>query len=424
VTGNVALFCVVNAMPRITILLVMLLAAGCGTKNYSVANPVLGPAPPRIRDAQARQSQLARATENSTKTDDEGGLKTVSAEEVKTVNSAQELPLEMTDVIARVNGKPIFAGDILDQYSSKLNQFRRQMEAGVEKGVISQDKMLAKLRETQEMLVKRDLDHHVEQILMADAVRSKLKKYQLDDINHQMADYFEKEYVANLRKKFEVDTTVALEGVLQSQGMSLETMRKLFMDQQLASQYVRTKMGEDPKPSRAELVELYNSQLEKYTRPTQVKWQQLQINVSGTGKAAAAEKMEQAQAALKTGTSFDDVVKKYSDGPLKENGGHWDWTQPESVANEEIRGVLKKLKSGETSSVLTTGSSLQIVKVTARRESGHQPLEEVQEDLRQQIIGEFRERRAEIVVKEIREKAIIETIFDQDPLSEDKPKIQ
>lgn len=408
-------------MARKTLLIAILLASGCGTKNYNVASPVLGPPPPRIQDAAARQIQAEHVAQLDVKSAEGStpGLNSVAAEEITKVGFEQKAPFEMTDIVARVNGKPVFVGDLLDQYSAKLNEFRDHMQAAVDKGALTQDKMNAKLRETQEMLIKRDLDHHVEQILMANAVRAKLKKDQLESINNQLADYFEKDYVASLKTKFEAETTLELEGVLQSQGMSLEALRKNFMDQQMASQYVRTKMGEDPKPSRAELLKLYNSQLDKYARPMQVKWQQLQINVTKSGKPTAAEKMDEAQAALKSGTSFDDVVKKYSDGPLKENGGHWDWTQPDSVANPDIRKALQTLKRGETSAVLTTGSSLQIVKVTDRRESGHQPLEEVQEDLRQQIIGEFRERRAAEVVADIRKNAIIETVFDEDSSAEE-----
>jgi len=404
-------------MARKPFYIVILLAAGCGTKNYNVASPVLGPPPPRIHDAEARQNQLDSVAQNTELPTDapEKDQKSVPAQEFKTVSFERKLPLEMTDVVARVNGKPIFAGDLLDQYSVNLQKFRTQLELGAQKGKISQEDVNVRMRETQELLIKRDLDHHVEQILMANAVRAKLKKEQLEDITRQLSDYFEKDYVGGLKKKFEVETTVELEGLLQSQGMSLETMRLVFFDQQMASQYIRTKMGEDPKPSRAELLQLYNSQLKKYERPLQVKWQQLQINQSPSGQAAAAEKMKQAQAALESGTSFDDVVREFSDGPLKENGGHWDWTQPDSVANLDVRKALQTMKAGQSSPVLTTGNSLQIVKVTARRESGYQPLDEVQEDLRQQIIGEFRERRAKEVVAEIREKAIIETIFDGDP---------
>lgn len=429
-------------MSRKSIYIAILLAAGCGVKNYNVANPVLGPPPPRIKDAAARQMQAEAAqadADGSTATDssvsspaqvsqavgsETAGLKTVVAEDVLGVQHAShehKLPLEMTAVVARVNGHPVLAGDILEQYNGKLKEFEGKMKVGVANGVIDQATLDAKMRETQEMLIKRDLDHYVEQILMANAVRSKLKKDQLDEVYEQLATYFESEYVKNLKAKFEVGSTVELEGVLQSQGMSLETMRKMFIDQQLASQYVRTKMGEDPRPSRAELLKAYNAQLEKYSRPLQVKWQQLQINTNGPGGlAAATAKMEQAQADLRAGVTLDDVVKKYSDGALKENGGHWDWTQPESVANETLRKNLQKMKTGDISPVLTAGTSLQIVKVTARREAGHQPLEEVQEDLRQQIISEFRERRAVAVIADIRQKAIIETIFDDVPQTGEK----
>ncbi|WP_437227353.1 peptidylprolyl isomerase [Planctomicrobium sp. SH661] len=407
-------------MSRKSIYLAILLAVGCGTKNYNVANPVVGPAPPRIKDALARQDQKDGADAVA-----ESGLKSVSAEGVKTVNYESETPLAMTDVVAKVNGRPVLAGEILEQYNSKLKEYQAQLALGVSKGALDEATRQRKIRETQEMLIKRDMDRFVEQILMADAVRSKLKKEQLDSINEQLAGYFEKDVVANLKQKFEVETTLELEGVLQAQGMSLETMRRMFTDQQLASQYIRTKMGEDPKPSRAELLAVYNAQIEKYSRPMQVKWQQLQVNTGGPqNQSKARARIEEAQAALKDGMSFDDVVKKYSDGPLKDNGGHWDWTQPESVANPEIRKVLQKMKTGEISPVLVTNASLQIIKVTGRREAGNQPLEEVQEDLRQQIISEFREKRASEVVAEIRAKAVVETMFDDEVESPEKTQLR
>ncbi len=405
-------------MSRKSLYLAILLAAGCGTKNYNVGNPVVGPPPPRIKDALARQMQ---AEESKSLASVE---RSAEAEGIQPVSYEDKVPLELTAVVATVNGRPILASEILEQYLGKLKEYDQVLQQGVRKGGIDDSVRLAKIRETQEMLIKRDLDKYIEQVLMAEAVRSKLKKEQLDAVNEQLANYFEKDFVANLKAKFNVDSTAELEGILQSQGMSLESMRKMFADQQLAQQYVRTKMGEDPRPSRAELLAVYNKQKEKYSQPLQVKWQQLQINFkNGDSKEKAHQVMQQVQLELKAGKPFDDVVKRYSDGPLKDNGGHWDWTQPDSVANADVRKALQTLKPNEISPVITTPTSLQLVKVTARREAGHLPLEEVQEEIRQQIITEFREERARAVVEELRANAVIKTIFDGESDDKSAPKI-
>ncbi|SFI26818.1 peptidylprolyl isomerase [Planctomicrobium piriforme] len=399
---------------RRTFVLTIALAGGCANKSYNVANPVLGPPPPRIARAQLDDSedpaQVAENTEPS---------------EIQQASHNAEVALSSTDVVARINGKPLLAGDILEQYGAKLKEYDAQLSIAVSKGQLSEADKSKYIRKAQEMLIKRDLERMTEQTLMAQAVRAKLKKEQLESVNKQVDKFFEKDVVTNLKQKFDVDSTAELEGLLQDQGTSLETMRRVFADQQLASQYVRTKIGEEPKPSRAELLEVYNKQIEKYSQPMQVKWQQLQVSITPTrDKKEAQAILEKALADVRAGSTFDEVVKKYSDGPLKENGGHWDWTQPASIANTDVKAALEKLKPGEISKIISNATALQVVKVTERREAGSQPLEEVQEDIRQQIIEEWREERVVAVLAEVRANAVVETIFDEAPKTDDEPVVR
>jgi len=383
------------------------MTCGCAGKSYNVANPVMGPPPPRIARAQTGDADLQPVV-------------TAQADGIQQVSHELAQPLLPTDVVATVNGRSLLASDVLEQYGAKMREYEAKLSIAVSQGQLKEAEKGNYIRKAQEALLKRELPRMTEQILMSQQVRSKLKKDQMDSVTKQIDTYFEKDVIHNLKTKFEVETTAELEGLLQEQGTSLETMRRIFTDQQLASQYVRTKMGEDPKPTRAELVELYNSQIEKYHRPMQVKWQLLQISIDGKRSLEQSQaQMEKALAELQHGQSFDDIVKASSDGAMKENGGHWDWTQSESVASAEVRAALEKLKPGQISKIIRTPTSLQVVKVTERRESGYQPLDEVQEDLREQIIGEWRDKRVEAILAEAHENAVITTLFDDQPESED-----
>ncbi|WP_437190612.1 peptidylprolyl isomerase [Planctomicrobium sp. SH527] len=380
---------------RSAFVLAIALGAGCAGKNYNVSNPVLGPPPPRIASTQSEAKQTAEA------------------DTIQQTSYSEESPLPTTAVVARVNGRAILAGEILEQYSGKLKEYESKLNEGVASGQLSEANRGKQLRKAQDLLIQKDLDRNIEKVLMAQAVRARLKKEQLDSVNEQLNDFFEKEVVTNLKTRLEVNSTLELETMLQEQGTSLETMRQVFADEQLASQYIRTKIGDEPKPSRVELLAVYNKQIEKYSFPMQVKWQQLQISVTpARSKSQAEQEMQVALEAIASGMTFDNAVKKYSDGPLASNGGHWDWTQPGSVANSEVRQALETLKPGATSGLIVSPTSVQVIKVTERKNAGTQPLDEVQEEIRMQIIEEWREQRSKVVLAEVRKNAVIETIYE------------
>jgi parvulin-like peptidyl-prolyl isomerase len=76
------------------------------------------------------------------------------------------------------------------------------------------------------------------------------------------------------------------------------------------------------------------------------------------------EKAAAALAELKSGTSFADVAKKYSDDPSKENGGELgfavDRTSKEIPA--QATDALFKLQPGQITDVINTGYTLEILK--------------------------------------------------------------
>lgn len=369
---------------RRNLILLAALMLGCSGRSYDVANPVVGPIPPRVSGA---AEKLA---------DSEGAAKS-DIVQVKLENE----PLSMTTVVATVNGRPILAGDILEQYESRLSQMRPKLTD-------------SQYREAQLSIIKRDLPNIMEQTLMADAVRSKLTKDQLEAVEKQLDVFFEQE-VDRLKERFKVKSLAELEHELQQQGTSLSTYRKMFGERQLAGEYVRARIGTDPPISRHELLEEYQRNLKDYAVPLKVKWQQLQISVAKAGnRAKAAAQMELALAELRGGTPFDEVVRKYSDGPLAANGGHWDWTQPESVANADVRKALETLPAGQMSNVLTSDNFLQIVKITGRQEAGHTPFGDVQEQIRKKLIEDRRSVKAKQVVEELKNSAVTTSIFGDD----------
>lgn len=369
-----------------TILAVLLpLCAGCATKNYNVSNPVVGPPPPRVNIGRVVLAQSEESTE------------------LEQVKYEPEAPLADEAVVAQVNGQPVLAADILEPYAPKLAEFRAKAPP-------------AEYRRIQDMLIKRDLNNIVIAILAADAVKTKLKKDQLESVEQQLDDGFDNFVIPKLKETTGAGSLSELEAILQAQGGSLESIRKTFGQSEMLKQYRQSMMGDEPKPSRADLLARYQKQKDKYSQPQRVKWQQLQVSIARYKTEPEARKViEQAGAQIHQGTDFGEVVKKLSDGPLKENGGNYDWTQPSSLASPEVRQALETLRAGQVSEVIKTGGMLQLVKVTERQEAGFTSFDDVQNDLREEYINEWRTRRSKEVLDDLRAKAVVETIYDEAP---------
>ena len=375
-------------------LLALFFAAGCNGRSYQVSSPVIGPVPPRVPASEVAQNSRASTTRKGKLTlTQEASLEQVAFEESQ--------PLGMTDVIADVNGEPILAHEVLDRYAPQLAQAKQQMKP-------------EQIRKAQLEMIKKDLPSLIEQTLMVDSVKQGMKAEQLTSVEGQMDKFFEAE-VERLMKVTSTGSPTELEGVLQAQGLSLVTLRKQFGDRQLAGQFMRGKMGVEPTASREEMLARYEQDAESFTEAEEIKWQQIDVSYEVHGgvdeaEAAAQKLLKQ----ISSGTiTFDDAAHDKSDSPLASKGGHWDWTQPESLADPDVKAALVSLPLNEVSDVIPTKTACIIVMVTGRHEARVIPFNEVQKELHDRIVKDKKEAIGEEVLKELQAEAVIHTILDE-----------
>ncbi len=378
------------------------LIAGCQGKSRQYDNPVLGPAPPRIAGAAVVALDV----------DSMDGVQ--AAEEVQDGQSQIELasyfapdePVPVTGppglVAARVNGTPILFADLLESYAEKLASVRSRMSE-------------REFRRLQLQLVQRDLELVVDRMVLVDAVMSKLDAEHKTNVEQQLDKFF-KENVRQLMQQHKVSSEAELEALLQANGSSLAAERKAFGDRELSQQFMAEKLMGQVTVSRRDLLSDYQDHLDEFTHPEQVKWQQVLVQYDRHGgRDEALQTANDVLAELDGGADFDAVARQHSEEPLGKSGGHWDWTQPASVADAELRRTLGELAVGETSGVLAGPRSCLIVKVTGKRAARTTPFVEVQDDLRKRIDERRRKEQIKAVLDEVRAAAVVETMFDKKP---------
>ncbi len=375
-------------------LLALLIAAGCNGRSYKVASPVIGPVPPRIPVSEVAENSRSATANN-------GQSVRVQDAAIEQVAYAQTQPLAMTDVIAEVNGEPILAHAVLDRYAPQLAEAKQKLKP-------------EQLREAQFELIQKDLPNVIEQTLMVDSIKQTMKPEQLTSVEAQMDQFFEAE-VDRLMKVTGAGSPTELEGILQAQGASIVMLRKQFGDRQLASQFMRSKMGSEPTASREEMLARYEKDVDTFTEAEEVKWQQIDIEYDAHGGVDEAEAV--AQQLLKKirggAITFDDAAHDKSDSPLASKGGHRDWTQPSSLADADVKEALMSLEINQVSDVIPTETACLIVMVTGRHEARVIPFNEVQKELHDRIVKDKREVIVKVALKDLMSEAVVHTILEE-----------
>ena len=382
--------------PRVAIALplaALLIAAGCNGRSYQVSSPVIGPVPPRVAAAEGKARTKKGQNQTTPRAQNAG---------IERIAYAEDQPFSMTDVIAEVNGEPILAHEVLDRYAPQLAQAKQTLKP-------------EQIRKAQLEMIKKDLPNVVDQTLMVDAIKTNMKAEQLKSVEAQMDKYFEGE-VERLMKSTSTGSPTELEALLQQQGTSLVTLRKNFGDRQLAGQYMRTKMGTEPTASREEMRARYELDIETFTEASEVKWQQIDVAYDAQGgvegaEAAAQKLLKQIRSGAIT---FDAAAHDKSDSPLAKNGGHSDWTNPESLADADVKSALTRLDLNEVSDVIPTKTACLIVMVTGRHEARVLPFNDVQKELHNRIVKDKKEVIGEEVIQTLKKNAVIHTILDEE----------
>lgn len=361
---------------------------GCQSLAKKHDNPVLQPPPRRtsLDDTEAVQ-RLADAGEQSdiqqTAADDAG-------DDSEIINAR---------VVARVNGAPVFAGEVLEVYGPFLNSARQKMPA-------------ERFVELREALIRRDLKGHIQRKLLSERMKSSLKPEQVKQLEQQVDRAFDKE-IDRLKGELKVSTRTELELALNERNTTLAAVRDNFRTKQIAMAYLASKIERPPMPTRPDLIAYYQEHLDDYTIPARVKWQQIQASFDRkTTKSDARKKIDAAQQALQKGTPFEQVAQQQSDGPTAKSGGNWDWTQSGSLADEKLEKLLFELPVGDVSTIFEGAAAFHIVRVQDRQVEGRKPFGEVQDEIQQKLMESRAANLPQKFVEQLYSEAVIETEYE------------
>lgn len=372
---------------------------GCEWAKNLVAgkaeNPVFDEPPPRVKIAE-RRTPLDQPNDGFPVG---SGLQQTSGTDT-TADPATDLT--GSQWIAKIDGTPILASEILERYAMRFEKIRR--DTGGNEQI---------LRTARERAIQRDLPEHIRRRLLVNAFRKSLPQENLDKLDEYINTVFE-ERIEQIKKDLKVNSRFEVEQALQQQGTSIATLRDSFANQQMARQFLDAKKQTKKVFGRPEMMHYYNEHIADYRKPARVHWQEIEIqHFKHGGKQNAMTAFQQVVDALQAGQDFSSVAKKYSDGSNAANGGVEDWTLRGTLADKQLERALFELPVGSISSPISDETTFRIARIIERDDERFTPFGDVQQEIKKTLEAQVLEENEQKVIEELYANAVITTIFDR-----------
>ena len=285
------------------------------------------------------------------------------------------------------------AGDIREEVLVSVNNHfisRRTFVQSVEQETAalyrkySGKELDEKLRDTREKTLQNMIDF----FLLEDKAT---------DLNITIGDEDMRSMVENLKKQNQFATDADLERALRSSigvGINdfLKRARQNEIQRQVMSREVFSKIAIEDQELRA----WYEDHKDEYKQPSRFRIRELVLAKGATpeDQAAAKTKLGEIQAALKSGKTFEELVRSYSTSPSKSVGGDLGWIN-KGLLRGDIEAAALALKPDQVSGPVETDKDICLVQLITSEINAVKPFE----DVKQQIMEKLQEPKAQNAIE-------------------------
>jgi peptidyl-prolyl cis-trans isomerase SurA len=305
---------------------------------------------------------------------------------LSSIGSAKAIPLD--GYAAMVNNRIIAVTEVLSAMRP-VEEKLKQLYTGAE----LEKKMEEAYENALNALIERELimdyfDNQKEMVLPDTAVNSRV-----DEI---------------IRNKFKNDYA-AFRRALDSEGLTFDEWKKQLRTSIVISLLHEREVGKKVVISPRQIREFYQTHIQDYQHPLQVKVRAIVIK-KGSSKEDGEAKRKEAEAIyakLIAGENFVELATRVSEGYKADAGGDWGWIEPSS-RRAELARVIEKLAINEISQVIETDDAFYIVKVEDRREASTIPFEEVADEIKEKLQREMANQLYVSWIERLKKQALIQ----------------
>jgi peptidyl-prolyl cis-trans isomerase SurA len=206
-----------------------------------------------------------------------------------------------------------------------------------------------------------------------------------------------------LRKQMHVDSMEELEKAAESQGISFEDFKQNLKNNIITQRVIGQEVGGHITVTNAEIQQYYDQHKADMERPEQVRLSEILISTQTTpdvknakGQTALPEtpspevveqakaKADQVYGMLQKGGNFEDLAKKYSQGPTAATGGDLEYFK-RGTLSKELESKVFEMQSGQYTEPIRTNQGWVILRVVEHQKPGVPAFKDVETQIQEQI---------------------------------------
>jgi peptidyl-prolyl cis-trans isomerase SurA len=230
-----------------------------------------------------------------------------------------------------------------------------------------------------------------------------------------------------MRKQMNLETMEDLEKAAEAQGASYEDFRQNLRNQIITQKVISEQVGQKLAMNKDEERKFYEQHKADMERPEEVRLSEILIapktpvkpnGADGKPEPPTEAETEAALAAAKVtaddvleqlhkGAKFEDLSKKYSDGPSAKEGGDLSYFK-RGTLSKDLEDKVFALKGGETTDTIRTKQGYVILQVTEHQMAGIPPFKEVESRIQDALYMQKLQPALRAYLTTLREEAFID----------------
>jgi peptidyl-prolyl cis-trans isomerase SurA len=233
-----------------------------------------------------------------------------------------------------------------------------------------------------------------------------------------------------MRKEMKLETMEELEKAAEAQGASYEDFKQNLRNQIVTQRVIGQEVGSHLAMNKDDVKKFYDQHKAEMERPEQVRLSEILIAPKTPAKPAAGASTEakpeppseaETEAALAAaqakaqdvldqfhkGAKFDDLAKKYSDGPSAKEGGDLSYFK-RGTLSKELEDKVFALKAGEVTDVIRTKQGYVILQASEHQMAGIPTMKEVEPRIQDALYMQKLQPALRAFLTTLREEAFID----------------
>jgi peptidyl-prolyl cis-trans isomerase SurA len=296
------------------------------------------------------------------------------------------------EIIAKVNGEVI----LRSQLENALSELRREVEADPE----------ATPAQKQELLARR------ERGLLSDLIDERLLVEKGEELNVNVEADVLRQRDSIMQRANITDLEEFERWVNQQTGMPIEDlldrMRQQFITQAVIGQQVSSRIS----VSKEEIQKYYDEHKDEFVRSEGVRLAEILISNQGATTAEALAEVEKkardVHARVMRGERFDEMARRFSDSAASKEQGGDIGIYRRGMLQKEMEDEVFAANPGYVTKLMPISGGWLILKVNGRYREGQAELEEVDDEIRNRLMGPLYQPAIREYLASLREDAYIE----------------